>query len=460
MLQNAALTAIPAQDWDTALAAQQQALTIRRRAEDARGIAQSLHGIGIAQCGRGQLDAADAALGEAGQAAADLGDQILAGKVTCTLAEVRAAQGRLDEAAKLAGQALDAFRRTAGEYDIASALLILAAIVGRQGHGIERVARLDEARAAITRGRFGALSLLHPDATPPGADRIQAGLTTFAAGDALGVPWEGKPPADIDIRQVTEVPQRPGWPRGAFSDDTAQMIITAQHMITTDGDPDPARFIAELAEAFPAMRGFGPTTQKAILRYQQTGHVTAVGGSTNGALMRILPAGWVIPASHAERRRDVVRRLTTVTHADPSAIAASCAVAAMASYALEGCSRVELVAAAMEELQQTGAGVLDVVAAAAEKHWRPGPDGVPLDAIDTLAALVHVLVTGPSEPADAMIFAVTLGGDTDTVAAITGGILGASHHSTPIPWRDHIDIPSDLDTLASQLAHLRQAAYG
>jgi ADP-ribosylglycohydrolase/tetratricopeptide (TPR) repeat protein len=460
VLQNAALTAIPARDWGTALARQRQALAIRRSNEDARGIAQSLHGIGIAQRGLGQLREAETALMEAGQAAADLGDQILTGKVACTLAEVRAAQGRLEEAAKLARQALDVFRRAAGPYDVASAQLTLAVIVGQQGHGIERVACLDEARAAITRGGFGTLPLLYPDAAPPDVGRIQAGLTAFAAGDALGVPWEGKPAADIDVRQVAEIPQRPGWPRGAVSDDTVQMIVTARHLIATNGDPDPVRFIAELAAAFPEMRGFGRTTHEAILRYQQTGQVGAVGGSTNGALMRILPAGWAIPASHAERRRDVVRRLTTVTHAEPSAVAAACATAVMASYALEGCSRAELATAAIEELRQTGLGVTDVVTAAAEGRWQPGPDGVPLNAIHTLAAIVHVLVTGPSELADAMIFAVTLGGDTDTVAAITGGILGPIHHGFPIPWRDRIDIPSELNTLASRLAQMRQAAYG
>ncbi len=46
--------------------------------------------------------------------------------------------------------------------------------------------------------------------------------------------------------------------------------------------------------------------------------------------MRILPAGWAIPATHADRRRDVVTRLTRVTHGGAAAVAAACAVAAMA----------------------------------------------------------------------------------------------------------------------------------
>jgi tetratricopeptide (TPR) repeat protein len=48
LLQNAALVSEAAGDWSAALARQEQALEIRRRTEDARGAAQSLHGIGKA----------------------------------------------------------------------------------------------------------------------------------------------------------------------------------------------------------------------------------------------------------------------------------------------------------------------------------------------------------------------------------------------------------------------------
>ena len=97
------------------------------------------------------------------------------------------------------------------------------------------------------------------------------------------------------------------------------------------------------------MRGAGPTTRAAVARYQQTGEIHATGGDTNGALMRILPAGWAIPATHAERRREVVTRLTQVTHGGTAAVAAACAVAAMGSYALEGCPAADLMTVALEE---------------------------------------------------------------------------------------------------------------
>src|SRR5690606_33665932 len=49
------------------------------------------------------------------------------------------------------------------------------------------------------------------------AARIRAGILAFACGDALGVPWENRPVAEIDAARLDELPQRPGWPRGATS---------------------------------------------------------------------------------------------------------------------------------------------------------------------------------------------------------------------------------------------------
>jgi hypothetical protein len=91
LLQNDALISEAAKDWRTALHRQRQALAIRREAEDARGAAQSLHGIGKAHCGLGQLGDAERTLEEAAAAADGLGEHLLRAKVTHALADVRTA---------------------------------------------------------------------------------------------------------------------------------------------------------------------------------------------------------------------------------------------------------------------------------------------------------------------------------------------------------------------------------
>jgi ADP-ribosylglycohydrolase len=183
--------------------------------------------------------------------------------------------------------------------------------------------------------------------------------------------------------------------------------------------------------------------------------------------MRILPAGWAIPATHVERRRDVVTRLTRVTHGGPEAIAAACAVAAMASYAVEGCLARALVAVALGELEHASgehsaaAVLLETAEAAGQGTWRPGAEGVSLGAAETLAAVLHVLATCGDDVDRAMRYAVGLGGDTDTVAAITGGILGCRSAEVRVGWLDQVILQdaAELDRLAGGLHQVRRASY-
>ena len=173
-------------------------------------------------------------------------------------------------------------------------------------------------------------------------------------------------------------------------------------------------------------------------------------------------------ATFADRRRDVVTRLTRVTHGGAAAVAAACAVAAMASYAVEGCPATDLIAVALGELdhavrQHPAAAVWRQTAqAAGQGDWRPGAEGVPLDAAQTLAAVLHVLATCGDDLDMGMRYAVGLGGDTDTVAAITGGILGCRTGDPVIGWLGEVILPgaTELDALADGLREVRRGAYG
>src|SRR5262249_61015795 len=97
---------------------------------------------------------------------------------------------------------------------------------GATGGGLAPAAR---ARREIETRGFRSLYVRCPEFKLPIAARIAAAMTAFAAGDALGVPWEGSAPDAIDRDRIIEVPQAPwGWPRGTTSDDTAQMLLVAR----------------------------------------------------------------------------------------------------------------------------------------------------------------------------------------------------------------------------------------
>src|SRR5215469_12641066 len=101
--------------------------------------------------------------------------------------------------------------------------------------------------------------------------RIAAGLHAFVAGDALGVPWESAPPEAVDRDRLFELPASHGWPQGATSDDTAQMMLVSRLLADTSGRPAAEQFVRRLADAAAEIRGMGPTTRESLARFAETG---------------------------------------------------------------------------------------------------------------------------------------------------------------------------------------------
>ena len=145
--------------------------------------------------------------------------------------------------------------------------------------------------------------------------------------------------------------------------------------------------------------------------------------------MRALPVGWVLPHDQPERRRQIAIAMSRATHAEPAALVAACVMAACASWALEGASSSMLLEAATEEARQA-AQVVDTEARLAEMltqvsagTWEPPAGGISLDPYETVAAVLWC-ATRATSLRDGLVNAVQLGGDTDTVAALVGGLLG------------------------------------
>ncbi|MBE3009461.1 ADP-ribosylglycohydrolase family protein [Microbispora sp. NEAU-D428] len=297
------------------------------------------------------------------------------------------------------------------------------------------------------------------------ARRIHGAMIAFAAGDALGVPWEGRPPEHIDTAEVVRLPAPDrGWPRGSTSDDTAQMVLVARCLADTGGRPGSMDFLARLADAAPGVRGLGPTTRRALAHFHATGElpVPSAGDlATNGAAMRIAPVGWAVPPHRPERRRGLCEALSAATHRAPAAVASACVIAAMASSAVEGAGAADLPAVAAAEARWAGEryGPMEAVADAARGRWSPPREGVSLDAVETAAAVVHVIREAP-DLAAALPYAVSLGGDADTVAALVGGVLGARDPETvtSLGWLGLVDLGEyrGLGDLATRLAALRE----
>jgi ADP-ribosylglycohydrolase len=264
------------------------------------------------------------------------------------------------------------------------------------------------------------------------------------------------------------LPARGDWPRGATSDDTAQLLLVAEYLVEANGQVDERDFLARLAKALSGMRGAGPTTQAAVRRFLATGELQATDGASIGAAMRALPFGWATPVAAAAHRRELTIRLSRTTHGDPEAIISACVVAEMAAWAIEQHPVDAVVAAGLREAENAarqyavGPATLKPLRRAASGDWPPNTAEPTLDALATVASVLHVLREARGL-VTALKHAVALGGDTDTTAAIVGGILGCQLEDvgSQIPWLSGVGMPDAglIEATAAGLYELRRTSH-
>jgi ADP-ribosylglycohydrolase/Tetratricopeptide repeat len=360
ILANLGTVAESKQEWAAAEHHHREALRLRREIADARGVLQSLHALGRARLGAGDRDEAERYFTEAEQLAEGLGETLERAKIWHTRAELLLRDGEASRAQELATSALETFTLSRTRYDITHARVTLsrAALASGQEH------------LAIQQGAL-ARSAVQVHGLPPALCAVPGGRLRPCrahrrrsyrlrlrrrARRALESPANANVGAAAS--QIEQLPAREGWPRGTTSDDTALTLLVAHHLADRDGDGDPTAFLADLAEQEPAIRGLGPTTTSAIERFRRGDEAAdPPGRATNGAAMRALPIGWVLPHDQAERRRQVTIAMSQATHADSAAMVAACVIATCASWALENTSPSMLLETAIEEARETAQAV-------------------------------------------------------------------------------------------------------
>lgn len=271
------------------------------------------------------------------------------------------------------------------------------------------------------------------------AERARGALLGTFVGDALGMPFEGAPqsaiPADVEM-----VAARRG--RGTYTDDTQMMIALGESLIDL-GLVDPDRLARAFQDAYDHDRGYGGGTRRVFELWASGTPVAEAAGQVfdgrgsrgNGAAMRIAPV--------AVRFRDDPARLCAeaarsarITHAHPVGVDAAVVQAAAVGAGLRGENVLEVACAAAqtEEMQVALHEVRELLAEPRqpdEVHARLGSSS---DARESVCAAVYAALAQPAFEA-AVRFAVRLGGDTDTVAAMAGAIAGARHGVRSIPGR-------------------------
>ncbi len=321
-------------------------------------------------------------------------------------------------------------------------------------------------------------------------------LYGLAIGDALGMPTQLLSPEDVDRRFGTitwfqpapdDHPIAAGLPAGHITDDTEQALLIARLLIDGHGRIDPHTLANALAhwEREMVRRGsldlLGPSTQRAISAVAAGTSVEEAGrfGDTNGAAMRVTPVGIARPVEDFDGLLEAVVDASGVTHNTTLALSGASAVAAAVSAGvggagLDGAIQVGLSAARAGRNHGAWVAGADVAA-----RIEAALDGVRGLARDELVRFIRNVVgtsvaTQESVPAafailqatqeagawEACLVAASLGGDSDTIAAMAGAIAGACQGVGAFP-ADALDLirtvnKLELEPIAEQLLRLRR----
>lgn len=307
-------------------------------------------------------------------------------------------------------------------------------------------------------------------------ETVYAALLGEAVGDALGVPVEFSSREALAAHPVTGMR---GYgthpvPAGSWSDDTSMALASLDSLQNGfDAGDMMEKFCAwqEQGAYTPTgvMFDIGMATAQALNRYRRGTPALRCGGTGeydngNGSLMRILPAVFYAYAAGGgdfARAVPLVDAVSCLTHAHLRSRTA-CLLETRLVFALLKEPSKEAV---RRELSACGAWLAadPVYGAEASTYARlltPGFETLPRDAIrssgyvvSTLEAAVWCLLN-TDHYRDCVLWAVNLGDDTDTTAAVAGGLAGLLYGLAGIPeeWQQALLHREELEALCRSFA--------
>ncbi|HRX79648.1 MAG TPA: ADP-ribosylglycohydrolase family protein [Pirellulaceae bacterium] len=309
------------------------------------------------------------------------------------------------------------------------------------------------------------------------ADVIGGCLLGMAIGDALGLPREGLSARRAEkLFGAGEIRHRLALGRGMISDDTEHACMTAQALLAAGTDVK--RFQNSLAWRLRwwllgVPVGIGLGTLRAILRLWigVSPRHSGVRSAGNGPAMRA-PIIGVLLADTPDSMKLIAQASTRITHRDIRADQGAMAIAIAAAYAarpanlpFQACKALEHVRNGITEPKLLK--LLDKV----REHLEQGasPAALAADMELTRGITGYIYHTVPialfcwlryyGDFRESVTQAIRLGGDTDTVAAITGALAGASVGQSGIPkeWLDGlIEWPRSVYWMENLTARLAQ----
>lgn len=297
-----------------------------------------------------------------------------------------------------------------------------------------------------------------------------AGIMGAVIGDALGVPYEFMRRGTFECRGMKPGGTH-GMPAGTWSDDSALMLATADGLAhDMDIESIGRLFVMWLhdGEYTPDGKVFdvGNTTREAIERIANgtSAYDSGSGGKMdngNGSLMRILPLAFAF--RNKKNRLEAVEMVSSITHSNALSVMCCQIYVEMAVSLMKGMTPEEAYDDACARFsghpvghvsqqenyarRELGRFLSGKMKTAAEDEIRSSGY-----VVDTLEAAAWCLMHSESFE-EAVLKAVSLGGDTDTTGCVTGGLAGIWYGFDAIPrlWLVQVREREMAESIASRL---------
>lgn len=303
-------------------------------------------------------------------------------------------------------------------------------------------------------------------------ERIRGGLLALACGDALGAPVEFMSRDAIRRRYGRVSEMMAGGPfnvqPGEGTDDTGMALAVAEGLAEQAEDPREAvgRHLVAWFQSGP--KDVGNTVRVALTHYLAAGDWDAAVARTrvrlrdmaagNGSLVRTLALSYAY-LRDPERMRREAARISEMTHPHEMPTIACIYYNELVRQLALGASREQ----AMEAARQAAEGEQVLVSFSTRSAFLRQIDNVPKltypevrasgFVLDTLVAALWVFSKADSLEA-ALVDAVGLGDDTDSVGALVGGLAGTYWGASAIPerWLSLLKARERIEDVARRLS--------
>lgn len=271
--------------------------------------------------------------------------------------------------------------------------------------------------------------------------RISGLFVGAAVGDALGAPFEFRPAGTYKKRFPSPVLGGCGeliggggfnWAPGEFTDDTQMAMVLAESMLANGLRLEPDHVFSAWREWADVAVDVGSTTRHALSfeRWQDVTHRNPAMTAANGALMRTFPLA--VPNIDEGLRREWTLQQASLTHAHPDAGFGAWLGVAMMRAAIEDNDPFAALGVELDRLPRESHEKFSPLLS---EEWSPSTATIGNGSVWGCLAGAVWAVRGASTYEDAVVRAVNLGDDADTVACVAGAIAGAMFSEQAIPSR-------------------------